>query len=478
MHLRFPKKRDFWSWNELSCLSKTIGFSEDLFKRNVPKERESNHKDGLSSQNIEELIESKALAGDLHRTFNMHDASYNTKVIQKSMELLSSRLLTFQHIKEARIAFQLYEHMDNAGLVISEHVISRTLKLCGRAISHRKLMQHIKHMDRLIHDRLMFYEFLEILLICEKLPDKKTAGDTLEQQLNGTRDDRNLYPLQDFRDILLTEDEKIAEELNSIYKKSQEKIPLRKSKNSEETGEKRPWKNDPIVNYQFREEMVSRNNWQKKVLNEQIQLSNQEVLVEGTFQSCNCNEANITVNTAMKNNESSQQPIASKEVSKMVEPFVPKTDEGVDLLRYRREQLVTETELDETRFKIEDLLWNIATQGERMRKRQEATSRRQRRTQKSRAYSPVDDSNDKQAARTKQAKTLAKGTAPLASSKDFRRRLRDLSSLEAGEHSELNPVKKGRSKSQHSRKDGLVDKIPLDEKLKQIDLLMERVCQR
>jgi len=90
----------------------------------------------------------------------------------------------------------------------------------------------------------------------------------------------------------------------------------------------------------------------------------------------------------------------------------------------------------------------------------------------------VDDSNDKQAARTKQAKTLAKGTAPLASSKDFRRRLRDLSSLEAGEHSELNPVKKGRSKSQHSRKDGLVDKIPLDEKLKQIDLLMERVCQR
>ena len=57
-------------------------------------------------------------------------------------------------------------------------------------------------------------------------------------------------------------------------------------------------------------------------------------------------------------------------------------------------------------------------------------------------------------------------------------RLRDLSSLEAGEHSELNPVKKGRSKSQHSRKDGLVDKIPLDEKLKQIDLLMERVCQR
>ena len=52
-------------------------------------------------------------------------------------------LFSFQQINEARMAFQLYEHMDNAGLVINEHIISRTLKLCGRAISHKKLMQHV-----------------------------------------------------------------------------------------------------------------------------------------------------------------------------------------------------------------------------------------------------------------------------------------------------------------------------------------------
>ena len=50
---------------------------------------------------------------------------------------------SFQDIKDARMAFQLYEHMDNAGLVINDRLMMRTLKLCGRTISQIKLMQHV-----------------------------------------------------------------------------------------------------------------------------------------------------------------------------------------------------------------------------------------------------------------------------------------------------------------------------------------------
>ena len=59
------------------------------------------------------------------------------------------------------MAFQLYEHMDNAGLVVSEHVILRALKMCGRAVSPAKLMQHVSSV--IFSDTLLFFtEFFTV----------------------------------------------------------------------------------------------------------------------------------------------------------------------------------------------------------------------------------------------------------------------------------------------------------------------------
>lgn len=43
--------------------------------------------------------------------------------------LRTSLILSFQELREVRVAFQLYEHEDMLGLVIDEHVLLRTLKV-------------------------------------------------------------------------------------------------------------------------------------------------------------------------------------------------------------------------------------------------------------------------------------------------------------------------------------------------------------
>lgn len=469
MQLKYPKKRDFWSWNELSCFARALGFSKDLFKRNVPKDFECMSEDGLTSEEILDLIDAKALAGDLHRTFNMYDAAYNAKVIQKSMELLANRLLSFQDIKDARMAFQLYEHMDNAGLVINDRLMMRTLKLCGRTISQIKLMQHIKHMDRLVQDRLMFYEFLEILLLCERIGETKTPV-SVEHQKQIVKDDRNLFQLEDFRSLLLTQDEKVSEHLNEVYKKSLEKMPLKRSAKQDDVGEDQPWRTESIVNHRIREGMVEVNSWQKDVLIRQLGMSNQEVSERGTFPSCNCDKECLARHKGTQENNDFQHRLCDSRKKGCANPLARNPAE---LLRYTREPIVTEKDLAETKCEIDDLQWNIATQGERMRKKRERTGRRQKRIQHSHFDKPEDEELLKQGAANTRLNGALRDTMQPHVSKEFRSRLKDMSIRAAVKRDSISACE-GKPKS-----DAAMDsKTSLGERLTQIDMMMDRVCQR
>ncbi|KAK2565400.1 hypothetical protein P5673_010447 [Acropora cervicornis] len=93
MHLKYPRKRDFYTWEELRCLAKALGFRKDLFLKNLPHEFQKDKAHGLSFKELSVLFNNKCLHGDIHRTYNMHDALYNSKVIEKALEMLSNRYL-------------------------------------------------------------------------------------------------------------------------------------------------------------------------------------------------------------------------------------------------------------------------------------------------------------------------------------------------------------------------------------------------
>ena len=44
------------------------------------------------------MLDIKCLHGDIHRTYNMHDALYNSRVMEKSLEMLSNRYLRYSYV--------------------------------------------------------------------------------------------------------------------------------------------------------------------------------------------------------------------------------------------------------------------------------------------------------------------------------------------------------------------------------------------
>lgn len=47
----------------------------------------------VCTQSLLNMLDIKCLHGDIHRTYNMHDALYNSRVIEKALEMLSNRYL-------------------------------------------------------------------------------------------------------------------------------------------------------------------------------------------------------------------------------------------------------------------------------------------------------------------------------------------------------------------------------------------------
>lgn len=271
MHLKYPRKRDFYTWEELRCLAKALGFQKDLFTKNLPHEFQKEKAIGLSIKELLIMLNIKCMHGDIHRTYNMHDALYNSKVIEKALDMLSNRYLSFQELREVRVAFQLYEHEDLLGLLIDEHVLLRTLKICGRTVSPVKLKQHIKHMPRKVPDRLMLYEFLDLLLLCERDSDIP-----LQPMLQVTGVDKsNLYKLCDFQSVLSTDDQKKIRYLDHLYEQGHVRT------NSSHHNEYQSWRllhKDYYVDSHPRIDLVSRHQQRSLELNDHLDHSNKKVM--------------------------------------------------------------------------------------------------------------------------------------------------------------------------------------------------------
>ncbi|XP_022781767.1 uncharacterized protein LOC111322836 isoform X2 [Stylophora pistillata] len=271
MHLKYPRKRDFYTWEELRCLAKALGFRKDLFHKNVSHESEKDKSNGLSTKSISNMLDIKCLHGDIHRTYNMHDALYNSRVIEKAVEMLSKRYLSFQELREVRVAFQLYEHEDMLGLVTDEHTLLRTLKICGRAVSPVKLKQHIKHMKRQVADRIMLYEFLDLLLLCERDTEVQLQPLPL---VTGV-DKNNLYKLCDFQAVLCTEDEKRIRHLDTLYEQGSFRSSMSHNKDVPS------WRllyQDYFVDSNPRIELVSRQQQRSMELCDHLDHSNKKVM--------------------------------------------------------------------------------------------------------------------------------------------------------------------------------------------------------
>ncbi|XP_022083794.1 uncharacterized protein LOC110975537 isoform X2 [Acanthaster planci] len=219
MHLQFPKRRDFYSWEELSCLSRALGFPSETITNCIPEEV-TKTQDGISLKAILKLIELKYFNDALDRSINMHTADYNINTLLKSLKLLNHRLLSFSELNDVRVAFQVYEAGDMRGMVIDTHTQLRALKLCDRTIAPMKMTHRIKHMQENFDEpgRIQLYEFLDLIVLCELSKDVDVP-DFKYGALDKTW--RRLFQLDNFEEVCTTKDEKLEQRLNQQFRETE-----------------------------------------------------------------------------------------------------------------------------------------------------------------------------------------------------------------------------------------------------------------
>ncbi|XP_006818302.1 uncharacterized protein LOC102805544 [Saccoglossus kowalevskii] len=216
MHLKFPKNRHFYTWEELSCLSRAIGFQSDTLKKCIPDEI-TTQEPAIKLKELRKLIERKYFSDALDRSCNMHTADYNVNVLSKALLLLEHKLLSFPELNDVRIAYEAYEGGDMKGMIIDEYTLLRTLKMCGRVVAPMKLMHRVKHMKSDFDEkgRIQYYEFLDLLVLCEYC-NNVSLDDFKEEAVK--KNWRHLFKMDDFNPLFVTGDEKVHEYLNQTFK--------------------------------------------------------------------------------------------------------------------------------------------------------------------------------------------------------------------------------------------------------------------
>ncbi|XP_025088331.1 uncharacterized protein LOC112560610 isoform X2 [Pomacea canaliculata] len=214
VHLRYPSRKDFLTWDELGCLARMLGFPQNIVKENVPPDL-TVQKDGMSLSQLERMIELKLLHQALHRSFNMHTADWNLCVIRKSISLLHRKLFSFEELRNIRLAYATYEASDMKGLRLHPRTLLRTLKMCDRVISPLKLMHRVKHMRGGLEEagRIQLYEFFDLVLWC----DRAKAFHKANVHIETTGREKGTFPLEDFENLLSHEDERRARLLDHQY---------------------------------------------------------------------------------------------------------------------------------------------------------------------------------------------------------------------------------------------------------------------
>ncbi|XP_060583678.1 uncharacterized protein LOC132739879 isoform X2 [Ruditapes philippinarum] len=220
-HLQYPRFRGFFAWDELGCLSRALGFPVDLFKNNLTDEINT-EENGLSLQETIKVLDYKLLYKALHLTQNLHTADWNSCVFRRCVGFLDFKALKYEDINNARVAYQAYEAGDMKGMMLSEHVLLRTLKMCNKTISPMKLMHRIKHSQGSYDEpgRIQLYEFLDLLLWADGykgyIPDETYGHFEMKNEL---------FKLTDFDKLLTHHDHRVASHLDAQYLKEEWEFP-------------------------------------------------------------------------------------------------------------------------------------------------------------------------------------------------------------------------------------------------------------
>ncbi|XP_057297526.1 uncharacterized protein LOC130628581 [Hydractinia symbiolongicarpus] len=361
---RYPSQSGKWSWDEVEMLEQVLGFHGKIFYCNVPVDKKI--QPNLTTKEIYILLESDIFYPHVHKTFNVHNGSYNIKVFMKAVELLSQRLMSFAELHTARVAFQTYEHKDQAGL--EDKLLLRAMKLCGKTMSPQRLTYSLRHLNRLVTDRVMLYEFLELLMsadhtsvVTKELPKKKSVKETTDR--------RHLYDLCDFKEELITHDERCYNFLDKAFEESLKIIPVKAtSKTSEQLlNTPRQWAKPPLANTSIRKEMTSKNKCQSEILEKYLTSSDATVKLCRCGESCSCT---ADVSGEAKSNKIKVFPSDEDGVNDI--SINANIDQDVPIKKKHFVDIVKEEEVKETSQQIQNIQWQIATHKQQMKKRLES----------------------------------------------------------------------------------------------------------
>ncbi|XP_062507181.1 uncharacterized protein LOC134183611 isoform X2 [Corticium candelabrum] len=214
---KYPYNKSYFTWGELRCLARCLGFQDFLFKKFTPKEYQLT--EGLPDNVLFSQIDLKAYDPALHQTVNNHNAEYNRKVLRKAARMLRGRKITFATLRDARVAFFLYESENMSGIKADEKILLRALKLCNHIASPLHLTYEVRHMKDLhITGSLQLYEFLDLVLICRLIDDQKLANSSGSVSQWSRKNE--LYKMDDFEDIFITEEERMINYLDKQFQLS------------------------------------------------------------------------------------------------------------------------------------------------------------------------------------------------------------------------------------------------------------------
>lgn len=387
MHQNYPSKSNFLTWEELGLLARSLAFPSSLFHARASPEQRACL--GLRLGELQLMLEEGTFIQELNKTHNVHDGSYNTKVLSKSLELLCFRHLSFAQLKLARVTFQTYEHSDHAG--IQDHLLLRALKLCGKVAAPLRVQMLLRHMNRLVADRVMFYELLTLIVSCDDISEVVTRPefkrDSASNQLEKD-ESTGLYRLCNFEDELITEDERIQKRLNDQYQESLRELAVASSSNKiGQSGNKaennddeyKKWVTPPLADSDKRKHLAKQNKMQSAAVGNYIQSSDMMVRRCQCGDKCSC----VTTLPAVEENFTSNynfMRMFSHETSR--KPLDPKRRQNINWL-------VTNNDIETTVRAKEDIEWSMATKRHMQSQKQKLLKEQLNRQNTEAAESPL-----------------------------------------------------------------------------------------
>ena len=256
----YTVKKGYYSKRELSLLATSLGFPSELLVSGFHARYAGNEGEddsaAVSEKMVVRLLNSGVLSKKLEKVFNRYPAWYNVKSIRKSMQHIRRRSLSFGDISAFRIAFELYACEDGSGIPADLSDVLRALKMLERVLPPSQLQLEIQRFDDVsdVPSRLQLYEFMDIAAICRKTEvveeERRLSEISLSQSNSGSNQELSV---PDFKQILMTTDQKVCAYLESNYQQSRHGRP------SEESSSQPPQQleRDHIVSTDSRKSLVS-----------------------------------------------------------------------------------------------------------------------------------------------------------------------------------------------------------------------------